>query len=198
MEQHCNIDLPEPYGDPSGVALPYVVTVDLTSKQVLSIKRNYKPEDPTRERILHFTHYKYVPGFAFYGLGLIHFLGNLTMTATTAMRSLVDAGQFANLPGGFKARGVRLVGDNEPISPGEFKEVESTGIDLTKAIVPLPYKEPSNTLLQMLQFVVQAGQKFADSTENIIKDSSNYGPVGTTMALLDASSKFSTAIHHRS
>lgn len=197
LEQHCNIDLPEPYGDPSGVALPYVVTVDLTSKQVLSIKRNYKPEDPTKERILHFTHYKYVPGFAFYGLGLIHFLGNLTMTATTAMRSLVDAGQFANLPGGFKARGVRLVGDNEPISPGEFKEVESTGIDLTKAIVPLPYKEPSNTLLQMLQFVVQAGQKFADSTENIIKDSSNYGPVGTTMALLDASSKFSTAIHKR-
>ena len=197
LEQHCNLDLPEPYGDPSGVALPYVVTVDLTSKQVLSIKRNYNPEDPTRERILHFTHYKYVPGFAFYGLGLIHFLGNLTMTATTAMRSLVDAGQFANLPGGFKARGVRLVGDNEPISPGEFKEVESTGIDLTKAIVPLPYKEPSGTLLQMLQFVVQAGQKFADSTENIIKDSSNYGPVGTTMALLDASSKFSTAIHKR-
>ena len=197
LEQHCNIDLPEPYGDPSGVALPYVVTVDLTSKQVLSIKRNYNSEDPTRERILHFTHYKYVPGFAFYGLGLIHFLGNLTMTATTAMRSLVDAGQFANLPGGFKARGVRLVGDNEPISPGEFKEVESTGIDLTKAIVPLPYKEPSGTLLQMLQFVVQAGQKFADSTENIIKDSANYGPVGTTMALLDASSKFSTAIHKR-
>ena len=197
LEQHCNLDLPEPYGDPSGVALPYVVTVDLVSKQVLSIKRNYNPEDPTRERILHFTHYKYVPGFAFYGLGLIHFLGNLTMTATTAMRSLVDAGQFANLPGGFKARGVRLVGDNEPISPGEFKEVESTGIDLTKAIVPLPYKEPSGTLLQMLQFVVQAGQKFADSTENIIKDSSNYGPVGTTMALLDASSKFSTAIHKR-
>ena len=197
LEQHCNLDLPEPYGDPSGVALPYVVTVDLTSKQVLSIKRNYNPEDPTRERILHFTHYKYVPGFAFYGLGLIHFLGNLTMTATTAMRSLVDAGQFANLPGGFKARGVRLVGDNEPISPGEFKEVESTGIDLTKAIVPLPYKEPSATLLQMLQFVVQAGQKFADSTENVIKDSANYGPVGTTMALLDASSKFSTAIHKR-
>jgi len=197
LEQHCNLDLPEPYGDPSGVALPYVVTVDLTSKQVLSIKRNYNPEDPTRERILHFTHYKYVPGFAFYGLGLIHFLGNLTMTATTAMRSLVDAGQFANLPGGFKARGVRLVGDNEPISPGEFKEVESTGIDLTKAIVPLPYKEPSNTLLQMLQFVVQAGQKFADSTENVIKDSANYGPVGTTMALLDASSKFATAIHKR-
>ncbi len=197
LEQHCYLDLPEPYDDPDGIARPYVVTVDLHSKKVLCIKRNYKENDPIKERILHFTHYRYVPGFAFYGLGLIHFLGNLTMTATTAMRSLVDAGQFANLPGGFKARGVRLVGDNDPISPGEFKEVESTGIDLTKAIVPLPYKEPSGTLLQMLQFVVGAGQKFADSTEQVITDSANYGPVGTTMALLDASSKFSTAIHKR-
>ena len=197
LEQHCYLDLPEPYADPDGIARPYVVTVDLHSKKVLCIKRNYKENDPIKERILHFTHYRYVPGFAFYGLGLIHFLGNLTMTATTAMRSLVDAGQFANLPGGFKARGVRLVGDNDPISPGEFKEVESTGIDLTKAIVPLPYKEPSGTLLQMLQFVVGAGQKFADSTEQVITDSANYGPVGTTMALLDASSKFSTAIHKR-
>jgi len=197
LEQHCYLDLPEPYGDPDGIALPYVVTVDIHSRKVLCIKRNYAENDATRERILHFTHYRYVPGFAFYGLGLIHFLGNLTMTATTAMRSLIDAGQFANLPGGFKARGVRLVGDNDPISPGEFKEVESTGIDLTKAIVPLPYKEPSQTLLQMLQFVVGAGQKFADSTEQVIADSANYGPVGTTMALLDASSKFSTAIHKR-
>jgi len=197
LEQHCYLDLPEPYGDPDGIALPYVVTVDMHSRKVLCIKRNYAENDLTRERILHFTHYRYVPGFAFYGLGLIHFLGNLTMTATTAMRSLIDAGQFANLPGGFKARGVRLVGDNEPISPGEFKEVESTGIDLTKAIVPLPYKEPSQTLLQMLQFVVGAGQKFADSTEQVIADSANYGPVGTTMALLDASSKFATAIHKR-
>ena len=197
LEQHCYLDLPEPYDDPDGIARPYVVTVDLHSKKVLCIKRNYKENDPIKERILHFTHYRYVPGFAFYGLGLIHFLGNLTMTATTAMRSLVDAGQFANLPGGFKARGVRLVGDNDPISPGEFKEVESTGIDLTKAIGPLPYKEPSGTLLQMLQFVVGAGQKFADSTEQVITDSANYGPVGTTMALLDASSKFSTAIHKR-
>ena len=197
LEQHCYLDLPEPYSDPDGIARPYIVTVDLHSRKVLCIKRNYMENDPIKERILHFTHYRYVPGFAFYGLGLIHFLGNLTMTATTAMRSLVDAGQFANLPGGFKARGVRLVGDNDPISPGEFKEVESTGIDLTKAIVPLPYKEPSGTLLQMLQFVVQAGQKFADSTEQIITDSANYGPVGTTMALLDASSKFSTAIHKR-
>jgi len=119
------------------------------------------------------------------------------MTATAAMRSLVDAGQFANLPGGFKAKGVRMVGDNEPIAPGEFKEVEALGTDLSKAIVPLPYKEPSGTLFQMLGFMTAAGQKFADSTEQVIADGSNYGPVGTTMALLEASSKFFTAIHKR-
>jgi len=128
---------------------------------------------------------------------LMHFLGNLTMTATAAMRSLVDAGQFANLPGGFKAKGVRLVGDNEPISPGEFKEIEATGVDLTKAIIPLPYKEPSSTLFQMLSFITATGQKFADSTEQIVSDASSYGPVGTTMALLEASSKFFSAIHKR-
>jgi hypothetical protein len=127
----------------------------------------------------------------------MHFLGNLTMTATAAMRSLVDAGQFANLPGGFKAKGVRIVGDNDPISPGEFKEVEATGQDLNKAIVSLPYKEPSSTLYNMLNFVTQAGQKFADSTEQIVSDAASYGPVGTTMALLEASSKFFSAIHKR-
>jgi hypothetical protein len=119
------------------------------------------------------------------------------MSATAAMRSLIDAGQFANLPGGFKAKGVRMVGDNDPIAPGEFKEVEATGVDLSKAIVPLPYKEPSSTLFQMLNFVATAGQKFADSTEQVISDAASYGPVGTTMALLEASSKFFTAIHKR-
>jgi len=143
------------------------------------------------------VHYRFVPGFGFYGLGLIHFLGNLTMSATAAMRSLIDAGQFANLPGGFKAKGVRMVGDNDPIAPGEFKEVEATGIDLSKAIVTLPYKEPSATLHQMLNFVTNAGQKFADSTEQVISDAASYGPVGTTMALLEASSKFFSAIHKR-
>ena len=119
------------------------------------------------------------------------------MSATAAMRSLIDAGQFANLPGGFKAKGVRMVGDNEPIAPGEFKEVEATGIDLSRAIVPLPYKEPSSTHFQMLGFVTAAGQKFADSTEQVISDAASYGPVGTTMALLEASSKFFSAIHKR-
>ena len=197
LEQHCSLDLPEPFNDSDGVALPYIVTVEEKSKKVLSIRRNFKPDDPNRQKKIHFTHYRFVPGFGFYGFGLMHFLGNLTMTATAAMRALIDAGQFANLPGGFKAKGVRVVGDNDPIAPGEFKEVESTGMDLAKAIVPLPYKEPSSTLYQMLQFVSAAGQKFADSSEQIISDGASYGPVGTTMALLEASSKFFSAIHKR-
>tara|TARA_R110000824_G_scaffold226582_2_gene414372 strand:+ start:3710 stop:6241 length:2532 start_codon:yes stop_codon:yes gene_type:complete len=192
LEQHCYLDIED-----EGIALPYIVTVEEQSRTILSIRRNYEQNDPNREKRSHFVHYRFVPGFGFYGLGLIHFLGNLTMSATAAMRSLIDAGQFANLPGGFKAKGVRMVGDNEPIAPGEFKEVEATGIDLSRAIVPLPYKEPSSTLYQMLQFVTAAGQRFADSTEQIVSDAASYGPVGTTMALLEASSKFFTAIHKR-
>ena len=197
LEQHCYLDLPAPFNDPDGVALPYIVTIEEKSKRVLSIRRNFNQDDPNREKKIHFTHYRFVPGFGFYGFGLMHFLGNLTMTATAAMRALVDAGQFANLPGGFKAKGVRVVGDNDPIAPGEFKEVESTGMDLSKAIVPLPYKEPSSTLYQMLTFVSAAGQKFADSSEQVISDNASYGPVGTTMALLEASSKFFSAVHKR-
>ena len=192
LEQHCYLDIEE-----EGVPCPYIVTVEEQSREVLSIRRNYKQDDPNKEKRSHFVHYRFVPGFGFYGLGLIHFLGNLTMSATAAMRSLIDAGQFANLPGGFKAKGVRMVGDNDPIAPGEFKEVEATGIDLSRAIVPLPYKEPSSTLFQMLGFVTAAGQKFADSTEQVISDAASYGPVGTTMALLEASSKFFSAIHKR-
>jgi len=192
LEQHCYLDIEE-----EGELLPYIITVEKDSRQVLSIRRNYKENDTNKEKINHFVHYRFVPGFGFYGFGLIHFLGNLTMSATAAMRSLIDAGQFANLPGGFKAKGVRMVGDNDPIAPGEFKEVEATGVDLSKAIVPLPYKEPSSILLQMLQFVTAAGQKFADSTEQVISDAASYGPVGTTMALLEASSKFFSAVHKR-
>lgn len=196
LEQHCYLDIEEPNSE-EGESLPYIVTIEEQSKEVLSIRRNYAKDDPTKQKKVHFVHYRFVPGFGFYGLGLMHFLGNLTMSATAAMRALIDAGQFANLPGGFKAKGVRIVGNNEPIAPGEFKEVEATGIDLNKAIISLPYKEPSSTLYNMLQFVTAAGQKFADSTEQIVSDAASYGPVGTTMALLEASSKFFTAIHKR-
>ena len=197
LEQHCYLELEEDTMHTGKSACPYIVTVEQQSGQVLSIRRNWAEGDDKYVKKMHFTHYRYVPGFGFYGLGLIHFLGNLTMSATAAMRSLLDAGQFANLPGGFKAKGVRMVGDNDPIAPGEFKEVEATGMDLTKSIIPLPFKEPSQTLFNMLSFVTAAGQKFADSTEQVISDSGGYGPVGTTMALLEASSKFFTAIHKR-
>lgn len=200
LEQHCYLEIPEDKmhkGKGEGVACPYIVTVEEQSGQVLSIRRNWAEGDDKYVKKMHFTHYRYVPGFGFYGLGLIHFLGNLTMSATAAMRSLLDAGQFANLPGGFKAKGVRMVGDNDPIAPGEFKEVEATGMDLNKSIIPLPFKEPSSTLFEMLRYVTGAGQKFADSTEQVIADSGGYGPVGTTMALLEASSKFFSAIHKR-
>ena len=200
LEQHCYLEIEEEVDDDDNamtVALPYIVSVDEHSRKVLCIRRNWKEDDPRKEKLLWFTHYRFVPGFGFYGLGFIHFLGNLTATATSAVRNLVDAGQFATLPGGFKARGVRIVGSNDAIAPGEFKEVEATGIDLTKSIIPLPYKEPSQTLMSMLQFVTAAGQKFADATEQVISDSTNYGPVGTTLALLEASTKFFSAIHKR-
>jgi len=192
LEQHCYLDLED-----LGVAAPYIVTIEESTQRVLSIRRNWNEDDKTMQKKMFFTHYRFVPGFGFYGLGLIHFLGNITMSATAAMRSLIDAGQFANLPGGFKAKGVRIVGDNDPIAPGEFKEVEATGMDLNKSIISLPYKEPSQTLYQMLTFLSGAGQKFADTTEQVITEGSNYGPVGTTMALLEASSKFFSAIHKR-
>ena len=192
LEQHCYLEI-EDYD----VACPYIVTIEEQSQKVLSIRRNWNEDDITKQKKMFFTHYRFVPGFGFYGLGLIHFLGNLTMSATAAMRSLIDAGQFANLQGGFKAKGVKVVGDNDPIAPGEFKEVEATGMDLNKSIVMFPYKEPSGTLYNMMTYVAGAGQKFADTTEQIISEGSNYGPVGTTMALLEASSKFFTAIHKR-
>jgi len=192
LEQHCYLEL-EDYD----TACPYIVTVEEQSQKVLSIRRNWNEKDKTKQKKMFFTHYRFVPGFGFYGLGLIHFLGNLTMSATAAMRSLIDAGQFANLQGGFKAKGVKVVGDNDPIAPGEFKEVEATGMDLNKSIIMFPYKEPSQTLFNMMQYVAGAGQKFADTTEQIISEGANYGPVGTTMALLEASSKFFSAIHKR-
>jgi hypothetical protein len=192
LEQHCYMQLED-----DDQVYPYIITVEESSETVLSVRRNYREDDPRAEKMVHFTHYRFVPGFGFYGLGLIHLIGNLTMTATSAMRALVDAGQFANLPGGFKAKGVRVVGDNDPISPGEFKEVEALGMDLNKAIVNLPYKEPSQTLFQLLGFVSSAAEKFADQTDQVVNDSSGYGPVGTTMALLEASAKFFSAVHKR-
>jgi hypothetical protein len=177
--------------------LPYVVTVDSASRRVLSVRRNWDPMDPKKRKLEWFVHYRYVPTMGFYGLGLIHLIGSLSKTATLTMRALVDAGMFANLQGGFKLKSMRVVGGNDPIGAGEWRDVDATIQDISKAIYPLPYKEPSQTLLALHDKVVAAGQKFADTTEQVIADSTNYGPVGTTLALLEASTKFFSATHKR-
>lgn len=201
-EHYCNAYIPEleeAEGDIKKyeIGLPYIITVDYVSQKVVGIRRNWSPTDTKRKRKRNFTHFSFVPGFGFYGLGFIHLLGNLQLTLTSALRSLVDAGQFANLQGGFKLKGVRIVDDGTPISPGQFKEIDAGITDISKAIFPLPFKGADQTLFAMLQFLTSAGQKFADATENVIADSTNYGPVGTTMALLDASTKFFGAVHKR-
>jgi hypothetical protein len=197
LEQHCYLSIEGLEEEEDNLTLPYIVTVEKGTGSVLAIRRNYDEDDETYTRKPFFTHYKFVPGFGFYGMGYIHLLGNMSATATSAMRALIDAGQFATLPGGFKAKGVRVVGGNEPIAPGEWREVEATGVDLTKALLPNPNKEPSPTLFQMLGFVQDAGESFADQHDKMLSDVSSYGPVGTTMALLEASSKFGTSIHKR-
>jgi tellurite resistance protein len=179
------------------LASPYIITVNSSTGDVLGIRRNWKEGDPKRIKRVPFVQYQFVPGFTFYGLGFLHLLGNLQLTLTASIRSLVDAGQFATLQGGFKLKGVRIVDDGEPIYPGQFKDIDSSILDINKSIMQLPFKEPSQTLFAMLQYLTNAGQKFADATEQVIGDATNYGPVGTTMALLDASTKFFSAIHKR-
>jgi len=183
--------------DEDAIAYSHRVTVDIVTQKVVAIYRNWEQTDPLKRKILWYSDGRYVKGFGYHGLGLLHFLGNITMAATAAMRALVDAGQFSNLPAGFKSRGIRYEGGNTPLAPGEWRDVEATGMDLSKSLVPLPYKGADATLLQMLQYLVDAGQKFADSTEQVVADSTNYGPVGTTLALLDASTKFFSALHKR-
>lgn len=202
-EQHVEryIESLDPYeNDPDQeytLSSPYIVTVEANSGAVVGIRRNWKEGDKKRKKKVQFAHYTFVPGFGFYGFGYLHLLGNLQLTLTSSLRSLVDAGQFANLQGGFKLKGVRIVDDGTPIVPGQFKDLEAMTQDIHKAIMPLPFKEPSHVLYQMLEFLDIKGQKFADSTEQVIADATNYGPVGTTMALLDASTKFFSAVHKR-
>lgn len=196
IEQHCYLALPPPYGE-IGLTDPYVVTFIKETGEVLSIRRNWKEDDINKKKRVWYSHYSYVPGFGFYGLGLFHLLGNFQVTLTSIIRSLVDAGQFANLQGGLKLKGLRIVGDNSAIAPGEWREVESSIQDISKALFPIPYKEPSQVLFALLQWLDGRAGAFADSTEQVIGDSTNYGPVGTTVALLEASMKLFSAIHKR-
>lgn len=180
-----------------GLELPYVVTIDAGSEKVLAIRRNWRQGDPAKQKRVWYVAWPFIPGFGFYGYGYIHLIGGLTKASTASMRQLIDAGSFASLPAGFKAHGLRVLGGNAPLKPGEWRDANAPGMDLAKALVPLPYREPSATLFNLLQFVSQAAQKFADSTEQVVSESTNYGPVGTTLALLEASGRLFSAIHER-
>jgi hypothetical protein len=202
LECHVDLDL-EGFedigtdGEPSGIKLPYIVTIEEGSGTVLSIRRNYAPNDPKKQRVQYFVHFKFLPGLGFYGFGLIHMIGGLSRTATVALRQLLDAGTLSNLPAGFKQRGVRVRDEASPIQPGEFKDVDAPGGNLREAFFPLPYKEPSGTLLQLMGIVVQAGQRFAAISELQVGEGTQNAAVGTTIALLERGSKVMSAIHKR-
>jgi hypothetical protein len=203
LECHVNLDLegfedmdPET-GEPTGIKLPYIVTVEEASRQILSIKRNYAPDDAKKNKIQYFVHFKFLPGLGFYGFGLIHMIGGLSRTATSALRQLLDAGTLSNLPAGFKQRGVRVRDEASPIQPGEFKDVDAPGGSLRDAFFPLPYKEPSQTLLQLMGIVVSAGQRFAAIADMQVGDGNQGAAVGTTIALLERGSRVMSAIHKR-
>ena len=196
LEIHCDLDLAG-FEDDNGIKIPYVVTIEEGSGKVLSIYRNFKEEDPTRKKIEYFVHYKFLPGLGFYGFGLIHMLGGLSRTATSALRQLIDAGTLSNLPAGFKARGLRIRDDDNPIQPGEFRDVDAPSGDLRNGLLPLPYKGPDQTLFALLGFVVDAGRRFAAVADQKLGEGSQANPVGTTMALLEQGSKVMSAIHKR-
>ena len=202
LECHVNLDLEGfedlgPDGEPTGIKLPYVVTIEEGSRKVLSIRRNFAPNDPKKLKIQYFVHFKFLPGLGFYGLGLIHMIGGLSRTATAALRQLLDAGTLSNLPAGFKQRGVRVRDDATAIQPGEFKDVDTPGGNLKDAFVFLPYKEPSQTLLQLMGIVVEAGQRFASIADMQVGDGNQQAAVGTTVALLERGSRVMSAIHKR-
>ena len=202
LECHVNLDLEGfedngPDGEPTGIKLPYIVTIEEGTTKVLSIRRNYAAEDAKKKKIQYFVHFKFLPGLGFYGFGLIHMIGGLSRTATTALRQLLDAGTLSNLPAGFKQRGVRVRDEAAPIQPGEFKDVDAPGGSLRDAFFPLPYKEPSPTLLNLLGVVVQAGQRFAAIADMQVGDGNQGAAVGTTVALLERGSRVMSAIHKR-
>ncbi len=203
LECHVNLDLEgfedkDPQtGEPTGIKLPYVVTIEEGSREVLSIRRNYKAEDPLRNRTNYFVHFKFLPGLGFYGFGLIHMIGGLSRTATSALRQLLDAGTLANLPSGFKMRGIRVRDDAQPLQPGEFRDVDAPGGNLRDAFMPLPFKGPDQVLLQLMGIVVQAGQRFASIADNQVGEGNQQAAVGTTLALLERGSRVMSAIHKR-
>ena len=202
LECHVNLDLEgfedvDANGEPTGIKLPYIVTIEEGSRQVLSVKRNYEIGDPRKNKIQYFVHFKFLPGLGFYGFGLIHMIGGLSRTATAALRQLLDAGTLSNLPAGFKQRGIRIRDDAQSIQPGEFRDVDAPGGNIRDAFMTLPFKEPSQTLLNLLGVVVQAGQRFASIADMQVGDGNQQAAVGTTVALLERGSRTMSAIHKR-
>ena len=202
LEMHVDLDIPgyehkDENGEPTGIALPYVVTIEKGSNTVLSIRRNWDPEDDTFQKRQHFVHYGYVPGFGFYCFGLIHLVGAFAKSGTSIIRQLVDAGTLSNLPGGFKTRGLRVKGDDTPIAPAEFRDVDVPSGTIKDNIMTLPYKEPSQTLLTLLNTIVEEGRRFANSADMKISDMSANSPVGTTLAILERTLKTMTAVQAR-
>jgi hypothetical protein len=186
-----------PDGEPTGIKLPYIVTIEENSREILSIKRNYEQNDPLKNKIEYFVHFKFLPGLGFYGFGLIHMIGGLSRTATSALRQLIDAGTLSNLPAGFKQRGIRIRDDAQSIKPGEFRDVDAPGGNIRDAFMTLPFKEPSQTLLNLLGVVVNAGQRFASIADLQVGDGNQQAAVGTTVALLERGSRTMSAIHKR-
>ena len=202
LECHVDLDL-EGYedsgddGEPTGIKLPYVVTVAENNGKLLSIRRNYNPDDSRRKKKQYFVHFKFLPGFGFYGLGLIHMIGGLSRTATAALRQLIDAGTLSNLPAGFKSRGLRIRNDDEPLSPGEFRDVDAPGGSIRDSLMLLPYKGADQTLFQLMGFCVEAGQRFAAVSNLQVGDGNQQAAVGTTIAMLEQGAKVMSAIHKR-
>jgi len=202
LEMHVDLDLPgyehkNKKGVPTGIALPYVVTLEKSTRQILAIRRNWYEDDALHIKRQHFVHYQYIPGFGFYGYGLIHLIGGYARSATMLIRQLVDAGTLSNLPGGLKSRGLRIKGDDTPIQPGEFRDVDVPSGSIRDNILPLPYKEPSQVLFALFQNIVQEGRAFASSGDMNVSDMSTNAPVGTTLALLERTLKVMTAVQAR-
>ena len=201
-EMHTNLDLPgyedmDENGVPTGIKLPYVITFAEVNQTILSIRRNFKVDDPLKNKINYFVQFKFLPGTGFYGFGLIHMIGGLTRTATAALRQLLDAGTLANLPAGFKTRGLRIRDDAQPLQPGEFRDVDAPGGNIRDQFMQLPFKGPDSTLLQLMGIVVQAGQRFASIADSQVGDMNQSAAVGTTVALLERGSRVMSAIHKR-
>ena len=203
LECHTDLDLEgfedvnQETNEPSGIKIPYIVTIEENSREVLSIRRNYEVGDALRKKINYFVHFKFLPGLGFYGFGLIHMIGGLSRTATTALRQLLDSGTLSNLPAGFKMRGIRIRDDAQSIQPGEFRDVDAPGGNLRDSFMMLPFKEPSATLLNLMGIVVQAGQRFASIADLQVGDGNQQAAVGTTVALLERGSRTMSAIHKR-